>query len=551
MTQWLFDTFIWTGALIALVLVLRRPVARHFGPQVAYALWALPLARLVLPPLVLPASMAPVEAAPAEPLVILLADTPQVTAASPAAGWLPVVVLTLWLGGAALMLAWRARDYVLMRRILLADARPMGEAGRVRLVESPAVDAPVAFGLRDKVVALPPGFMVQPDRAARDLAIAHELAHHAGHDLLANVAAQPLLALHWFNPLAWAGWRAMRRDQEAACDARVVAGRERHERAAYAQVIASFATGPRLALTAPMASSMASSMACPVLGEKAIIHRLRSLTMADVSSARRKLGLAAIGGGALLALPLTASISYAQVEAPEAEAPVTARHVVRIDRQPTDETTAADVDTGREVVRHRMANRRDEEASTARADAEIDRMVAEIEADMARIDGQASRAAMRDIQQVQTGCKDGSDVVTHRQLADGRRVMVICQHAAHMEARTGLREAQRAIREAEGLSPEIRSQILEELEEEVSNLGREQAMWDAAARALASLERLEAMSVAHFALLPPPAPPAPPSPPLPPAPQAIAERTAEPAPVVLIRAAVVLPSVEVIGGPTI
>ena len=52
---WLLDTLVWTGALIALVLVLRRPVARQFGPRTAYALWILPLLRLILPPLVLPA----------------------------------------------------------------------------------------------------------------------------------------------------------------------------------------------------------------------------------------------------------------------------------------------------------------------------------------------------------------------------------------------------------------------------------------------------------------------------------------------------------------
>ncbi|HOB15298.1 MAG TPA: M56 family metallopeptidase, partial [Novosphingobium sp.] len=55
---WLVDTLIATGALIALVLVLRRPVARWFGPGMAYALWALPLLRLVLPPLMLPAAPA-------------------------------------------------------------------------------------------------------------------------------------------------------------------------------------------------------------------------------------------------------------------------------------------------------------------------------------------------------------------------------------------------------------------------------------------------------------------------------------------------------------
>ena len=53
--SWLVDTLLATGALIALVLVLRRPVARLFGAGLAYALWALPLLRLILPPLVLPA----------------------------------------------------------------------------------------------------------------------------------------------------------------------------------------------------------------------------------------------------------------------------------------------------------------------------------------------------------------------------------------------------------------------------------------------------------------------------------------------------------------
>jgi bla regulator protein BlaR1 len=57
-------------------------------------------------------------------------------------------------------------------------------------------------------------------------------------------------------------------------------------------------------------------MACPVLGEKSIIHRLRCLTMSDVSSTRRKAGLAVIAGGALVALPLTASVSYAADEEP-------------------------------------------------------------------------------------------------------------------------------------------------------------------------------------------------------------------------------------------
>ena len=53
------DTLVWTGGLIVAVLLLRRPVSRHFGARAAYALWALPFLRLMLPPIVLPASVAP------------------------------------------------------------------------------------------------------------------------------------------------------------------------------------------------------------------------------------------------------------------------------------------------------------------------------------------------------------------------------------------------------------------------------------------------------------------------------------------------------------
>ena len=571
MTDWLYDTFMWTGLLIAAVLLLRRPVARHFGPQVAYALWALPLARFMLPPLVLPASLAPVSSAPAgEPLVILLADAPQ-TASAPVAEWLVPLTLVLWLGGAALLLAWRARDYLAMRRELLAEARPMGEAGRVRLVETPAVASPVAFGVRDKVVALPPGFMVQPDRAARDLAIAHELAHHAGRDLLANLAAQPLLALHWFNPLAWWGWRAMRSDQEAACDARVIAGRERSERAAYAQVIAGFAAGPRLALAAPMA--------CPVLGEKSIIHRLRSLTMTDVSSTRRRLGLGAIAASALLALPLTASISYAQAEAPtapdrpvasETTAPDAPRRMVRIRREHPAEG-ASEIVGDEAINSRRVIVHRNGEDFAGFDEAEHERMMAEIEAELEQADEEIARAmaehgramaesnravaesqravrlAMRDMPQMETGCDNATEVVSHRQLADGRQVMVICQRAAQLQARNGLREAQRAIRGAEGLSPETRDMILRELDAEIDQLENEQAAYVSRsdAKAIAAVMGLQARMAASFASFAPPAPPLPPAPVVAPAP------VAPPAPVLVIRASVAVPAVKPASGRTI
>ncbi len=335
MIGWLLDTLVYTGVIIALVLVLRRPFGRWFGPQLAYGLWALPFLRLLLPPIVLPASFAPQPAPSAalpaepsaewvaaaadmqfEPIVAAPVSAPLAAPAAappqPAWEWADFIApaLSLWAGVALAFLAWRVVTYRQMRRELLADARPVGEIGKVRLVETPALSTPVAFGVLDKVIALPPLFMSQRDIAARDLAIEHEVAHHKGHDLLANFAAQALLALHWFNPIAWYGWRAMRRDQEAACDARVLAGRGREDRLRYASLIAEVATGPRLIA---FSGALAAPMACPVLGERSIVHRLRSLSMSEMSRRRRWFGRALVGASAL-ALPLTASISYAAAQ---------------------------------------------------------------------------------------------------------------------------------------------------------------------------------------------------------------------------------------------
>lgn len=64
----------------------------------------------------------------------------------------------------------------------------------------------------------------------------------------------------------------------------------------------------------PAEVSEATPVACRVLGQTSIIHRLRSLAMPDLSSCRRIAGRALLGAG-LLALPLTASITYAAAEA--------------------------------------------------------------------------------------------------------------------------------------------------------------------------------------------------------------------------------------------
>ncbi len=518
-SQWLFDTFIYTGLLIGLVLVLRRTVARHFGPMIAYALWALPLLRFIMPPLVLPASMAPVaEAAPAaaQPLMVILsqpaASSALVAAANgPETGIALVhVVIPIWLIGALGFLIWRARDYVQMRRELLADARPVGESGTVRLVETPAVTSPIAFGIGDKVVALPPGFMALYDRNARDFAIAHELAHHRGFDLLANVLAQPVLALHWFNPLAWWGWRAMRKDQEAACDARVIAGCGKSERAAYAQVIAGFAAGYHHSLDD---QSLAAPMACPMLGEKSIIHRLRSLSMTEVPTPRRRLGIAILVTSAL-AMPATASITYAQGEAAQAPqaplAPIAPSHdlapaprlaperiqppetpqaptiapITTVD--PDEDMVIGHTDAGAAGIpsvplydtrsndgalspKTRAKIKADMRVAVAAASADIDRAMARVDRAVS-VAHQQSVAVHDEIEiEFEVDCSDGA-MITETELGDGRKAMIICQNAINEQTIMGLRHVVNALRDNAHIPHEARQEAIAEILEAIEEL---------------------------------------------------------------------------------
>ncbi len=551
MTDMLVHTLVWTGVLIAAVLWLRQPVSRHFGPEAAYALWALPLFRLILPPVTLPAWMAPQAATPA-PVTMLAAAPPapdavvwQAAAQVPAgavsapltvpmdaapdagfdllatiAGWpLLEALLLLWIGGAGVSLWLRFGAYFALRDELLAEAREVGRAPgafgglffKVRLVETPATTAPLAMGVLDPVIVLPPGFMALHDRAARDLALAHELAHHRGGDLLVNGLVQPLFALHWFNPLARYGWLALRRDQEAACDARVMACRDAHERAAYAALIARFAATPvalhNAALTAPMA--------CPVLGEKSIIHRLRSLTMTDLSPRRRLAGRALLGAG-LLALPLTASISYAASEAaleapeppappappaapdaPEAPEPPEAPTIMILEGKGEGEAGThvtervwRDADGKERRIKIVTARKFDVEGDAADVDhaagvAEMEAGLAEMQAGLAEADkvladlpriistamaeAETARAAGQTRVIVRQECRRGSSEVSETTTAkDGSQIVSICQSRVIASARDGLKEARAEIAGDKDIPEATRKQILRTLDAQIA-----------------------------------------------------------------------------------
>jgi beta-lactamase regulating signal transducer with metallopeptidase domain len=308
MIGWAIETLVATTLLMLVVLAVRRAVRRVFGAGVAYMLWLLPLLRMALPPLPaswretaaapLPDSFTPIARASDTITVLVVKPLGLGDAAAPGVQHpsLGLVLAALWGIGAAAFFLWHWLAHVRFCRRMLAHAVPSSaSAPGVAVIESAAAAGPLAFGVLHRYVAFPRDFADRYDRDERDLALAHELGHHARGDLIANWAALAVLAVHWLNPVAWRAFRAFRADQEMANDARVLSGRDAAFRHAYGRAIVKSAHGGAI------------SAACHLHTVHALKGRLKMLSAARKSKRRIAGGAAIVGTLIATGLGLTAS----------------------------------------------------------------------------------------------------------------------------------------------------------------------------------------------------------------------------------------------------
>ncbi|MBW3660221.1 MAG: M56 family metallopeptidase [Gemmatimonadetes bacterium] len=215
-----------SAALVARVLRNRSATARHLVWSVALAsLIALPLLSVTLPGW----RLAILPAAPAAAAGSATAPAPD---GSP---WDRIAVLA-WLAGAvvvtvgtavgSLRVWWLARssdplDDPDWSALACGVRGQLGLARKVRLRIVERSVMPMVWGVRRPVVLLPAsawGWSV----SLRRHVLLHELAHVQRHDYLVQVVSRLALAIHWFNPLAWAAARCLRVERERACDDHVL-----------------------------------------------------------------------------------------------------------------------------------------------------------------------------------------------------------------------------------------------------------------------------------------------------------------------------------------
>ncbi|WP_425408901.1 M56 family metallopeptidase [Hyphococcus sp.] len=317
--RWLGETSLAVSLLTLLVLVIRKPFAKTFGARAAYALWLAPAARLFMPELkLLPApaqgafewAVAPLTAEPfassgavaASPagydIVSIAAATALVIWALVAFAWFNIKLETQ----AKFVDAMKAKSTPAANTLAatgdhIASTFGLKQAPKIRIADDET--GPCVAGLLRPVIFLPAAFETGFTERERHLALAHEIAHVARRDMLAMIAALAVQSLQWPNPLAHYAFRKFRVDQEAACDAYVLARFRQNKTAAidYAAAI--------------MKSVRPGHMSSPAYGlslAHPVKERLMLLKNQNNSALRKITG--AVCAAAFIAASLAATASY-------------------------------------------------------------------------------------------------------------------------------------------------------------------------------------------------------------------------------------------------
>jgi len=175
------------GSAGVLLVLLLRPWTRWLiGPQLAYRLWLIPVAAGL-------ASLWP---------SLIRFDDGFETAS---------VALGRTLGGAPMLLAWIAGA--------LATAGVFAHAEtRFRRMERLHLAGPAVVGIWPRLV-VPHDYAERFSETERRLIRRHEQAHMRRRDPVTNLFVALASIAFWFNPFVHAARRAIRLDQELACDA--------------------------------------------------------------------------------------------------------------------------------------------------------------------------------------------------------------------------------------------------------------------------------------------------------------------------------------------
>jgi len=302
------------AAAVTLVMILRTPARKMFGPRLAYGLWLLvPLAALgvLLPSRVVTVTVraASGQAAASAPVADHAAALPAPAAAT-FDPW--PLALGVWIAGVVATLAWMS-----WRQARFGRDAEAGLAG------------PAAVGVLKPRVITPSDFRRRYSAREQFVVLAHEETHIVRHDTRINALVTAARCVNWFNPMLHAMARFLRIDQELACDAQVIA-RHPKVRRAYAE-----------AMLKTQLAAQPLPLGCYWLpaGQHPLAERIRLLSRAAPDPRERILGLTLLTTLALAALGATwaakpTRVQFVELPAPSAPPPLALERIRAADPPP-------------------------------------------------------------------------------------------------------------------------------------------------------------------------------------------------------------------------
>lgn len=260
-----------SGGLMACVLLLIRALFwRKIPPRVLYALWSLPVLRLLLPfapesrlsvfqPLVRSGAAVPdvsYAAPPASPGNLASGGGPAVASfplPSAASSPSPIrIAAMIWLTVAAALLLYFLAANLFLRLKLnhfprFSDARvnkvlaqccaELRVGAPVRLAVTERPKPPAVFGVIRPVILLPRAAAEGCSENDLRYIFLHELTHIRRHDGAVRLLTLFLKAVNWFNPILWYALHKMSEDCEISCDACVLVRLSGKERRSYGDAV--------------------------------------------------------------------------------------------------------------------------------------------------------------------------------------------------------------------------------------------------------------------------------------------------------------------------
>lgn len=235
MIDWLFQATIETSLVIVLVLLTRNPFRRLFGAHIAYALWVLPLLKLLIP--------FQLERPTVVTRYVDLPNThdllPVYTSPTLVNNDYIQLIFWLWLAGILIFSIFMLINSLKFHQLIKNNSRTcqLKINSGLLIKYCSWIKGPIISGLFKPTVYLPIDFEDRYSTIQQKLILKHELMHAKRLDLWAQLLFELFRICFWFNPLVHLATSKFQLDQELSCDYQVLKKTDTHTRIEYGKAM--------------------------------------------------------------------------------------------------------------------------------------------------------------------------------------------------------------------------------------------------------------------------------------------------------------------------